>query len=52
VDANVPTIPPHISFDQMFKFAKTLVKGDPEESGIIKQTVKDAMESVFPHSNK
>ena len=30
VDPNVPTIPPHISFDQMVKFTKTLVKGDPE----------------------
>ncbi len=31
VDPNVPTIPPHISFDQMVKFTKTLIKGDPEE---------------------
>ena len=50
VDPNVPTIPPHISFDQMVKFTKTLIKGDPEESGIIKQTFKDVMESILPHS--
>src|SRR5436305_7065372 len=50
VDPNVPTIPPHISFEQMVKFSKTLIKGDPEEGGIIKQTFKDAMESILQYS--
>jgi pyruvate dehydrogenase (quinone) len=49
-DPNVPTVPPHISFDMMVKFSKTLLKGDPEESGIIRQTFKDVMEGVLPHS--
>jgi pyruvate dehydrogenase (quinone) len=47
VDPNVPTIPPHISFDQMVKFSKSLVKGDPHEKGIIRQTFKDAMATLF-----
>jgi pyruvate dehydrogenase (quinone) len=49
VDPDVPTIPPHITFDEMVKFAKTLFKGDPNEPGVIKQTFKDAMESILPH---
>jgi pyruvate dehydrogenase (quinone) len=48
-DPNVPTVPPHISFEMMVKFSKTLLKGDPEESGIIRQTFKDVMEGVLPH---
>jgi len=47
VDPNVPTIPPHISFEQMVKFSKSLVKGDPHEKGIIRQTFKDAMATLF-----
>jgi pyruvate dehydrogenase (quinone) len=49
VDPDVPTIPPHITFDEMVKFTKTLFKGDPNEPGVIKQTFKDAMESILPH---
>lgn len=48
-DPDVPTVPPHISFEMMIKFSKTLLKGDPEESGIIRQTFRDVMEGVLPH---
>jgi pyruvate dehydrogenase (quinone) len=48
-DPDVPTIPPHISFDMMVKFSKTLLKGDPKEAGIIRQTFKDVMEGILPH---
>lgn len=41
VDPNVPNIPPHISFEQMVKFTKAMVKGDPKELGVITQTLKD-----------
>ena len=47
-DPDVPTVPPHISFEQMVKLTKTLVKGDPEEGGVIKQTFKDVIEGIFP----
>ncbi len=50
VDPNVPTIPPHITFKQMVNFSKTLIKGDPEEGGIIKQTFKDLVEVFLPHN--
>lgn len=48
-DPNVPTIPPHITFDQMVKMSKTLLKGDPHEKGIIRQTFKDAMQALIPN---
>jgi pyruvate dehydrogenase (quinone) len=48
-DPNVPTLPPHITFQQAEAYSKALFKGDPEELGIIRQTFKDAMESFVPH---
>ena len=50
-DPNVPTLPPHISFKQAEAFAKALIKGDPEEMGVIRQTFKDAMEAILPHKD-
>jgi pyruvate dehydrogenase (quinone) len=49
VDPDVPTIPPHITFDQMIKFSKTVIKGDEHERGIITQTFKDVLEEYLPH---
>ncbi len=48
-DPNVPTLPPHISFKEAEAFSKALIKGDPEELGIIRQTFKDAIETYLPH---
>ncbi len=50
-DPNVPTLPPHISFKEAEMFSKALIKGDPEEIGIIRQTFKDAIESFVPHKD-
>lgn len=49
VDPDVPTIPPHITFEQIVKFAKTVIKGDDHERGIISQTFKDVIEEYLPH---
>ena len=48
-DANVPTLPPHITFEQAKEYTSALLKGDPEEEGIIKQTIKDVVEGILPH---
>jgi pyruvate dehydrogenase (quinone) len=48
-DPNVPTLPPHISFREAAAYSSALRKGDPEEGGIIKQTIKDAVATVLPH---
>jgi pyruvate dehydrogenase (quinone) len=51
VDPDVPTIPPHITFKEMVNFSKMLLKGDAHEGGVIKQTFKDAVESLLPHKH-
>lgn len=43
VDPAVPPIPPHVSFEQMMNFGKALIKGDPEERDIIRQTLKETV---------
>ena len=48
VDPNVPPLPPHISFEQAVNFASSVLKGDAESLGFIKQTVKDAAQSYLP----
>jgi pyruvate dehydrogenase (quinone) len=48
-DPNVPTLPPHITLQQAKHFTETVLKGDPEEGGIIKQAVKGMVESLLPH---
>jgi pyruvate dehydrogenase (quinone) len=48
-DPNVPTLPPHITFDQAVAYSKALIKGDPEQIGIIRQTFKAALDAIRPH---
>jgi pyruvate dehydrogenase (quinone) len=47
-DPNIPPLPPHITLDQAKAFASTLLKGDPEESDVIKGTVREVLASVLP----
>ncbi len=47
-DPNVPPLPPHITLAQAKAFASTLLKGDPEESEVIKGTVREVLASVLP----
>jgi pyruvate dehydrogenase (quinone) len=47
-DPEVPPLPPHLTFDQMRKLTAALMKGDPEESGVIKGTLRQALESLWP----
>ncbi len=48
-DPDVPTLPPHITLQQAKNFASTLWKGDPDEGGIVKQAVKQMVQSFVPH---
>lgn len=43
-DPNVPIMPPHIDMKQLSKFSKALLKGDPEQRGIIRQTIREVMQ--------
>ena len=49
VDGNVATLPPHISRQQAIHFFKSMRKGDPDEGGAIKQSIKQIIAGVIPH---
>ncbi len=49
VSADVTTIPPHISFEEAKNYASALLKGDPNEGGIIKASLKSVLEGLVPH---
>lgn len=40
-DPNVPPLPPHISFEQAKAFGAAFWKGDPNQGGVILQTLRD-----------
>lgn len=46
-DPEVPPIPPHITFEQMRNLSAALLKGGPEESGVVKGTLKQVLSAVF-----
>ena len=48
-DPEVPTLPPHITFEEAKNFMESMVKGDPEWPGMIRGAFKDAIESFIPH---
>jgi pyruvate dehydrogenase (quinone) len=47
-DPNVPPLPSHVSMEQAGKFAKSLLKGDPDERSVILNTAKELLGSLFP----
>jgi pyruvate dehydrogenase (quinone) len=47
-DPDVPPLPPHISFNQAKNFAKSILKGDRNKFGMIRQTYRDTVESYLP----
>ena len=47
-DPEVPPIPPHLTFDQVQKLTTTLMKGDPNQEGVIRGTVRQVLSSVLP----
>jgi pyruvate dehydrogenase (quinone) len=51
-DPNVPPLPPHISFEQAKAFASSVLSGDAEALGFIKQTIKDAADSFLPNRKR
>jgi pyruvate dehydrogenase (quinone) len=41
VDPDVPPLPPHINFEQAASLLKAILKGDPDASGIIRQSTRE-----------
>jgi pyruvate dehydrogenase (quinone) len=46
VDADVPPLPPHITFDQAASLLSAILKGDPDAAGIIRQSMRELAASV------
>jgi pyruvate dehydrogenase (quinone) len=42
-DPNVPITPAHLDFKTLSMFGKALLKGDPEQANLIRQTIKEIM---------
>jgi pyruvate dehydrogenase (quinone) len=49
VDANITQLPPHISLEEAHNLFSALTKGDPDEGGVIKESIKSVLASVLPH---
>jgi pyruvate dehydrogenase (quinone) len=47
-DPEVPPLPPHITLQQAKNFTRALIKGDPNESGVIKGAARQVFESILP----
>jgi pyruvate dehydrogenase (quinone) len=50
-DPNVPPLSPAITLEQARSFMSALLKGDPEEGGIILETAKQALSNLLPHKS-
>jgi len=48
----VPPLPPHISFEQAKAFASSVLSGDAEALGFLRQTIKEAAASYLPRLKK
>ena len=49
VSANIAQLPPHITFEEAHKYFSALVKGDPKEASIIKESIKSVVAGIVPH---
>jgi pyruvate dehydrogenase (quinone) len=48
-DPNVPPIPPHATYEQVKDAALSMLKGDPDRWGILKEGVKTKAQEFLPH---
>jgi pyruvate dehydrogenase (quinone) len=51
-DPDVPPLPPHITLEQAKKYTSTLLKGDPDEGGIIHQSFTELVAKLLPHRKR
>lgn len=49
VSGDVATLPPHISREQALHFLKAASKGDAEEVGMVKQSIRQMISGIIPH---
>lgn len=51
VDPDMPPIPPHATFEQAKDSAKSMLKGDPNFVGVMKQGIKTKAQEFLPHKD-
>ena len=49
VDPNIAQLPPHISLEEAHNLLSAMRKGDPDEDGVIKGTIKSVLAGILPH---
>jgi pyruvate dehydrogenase (quinone) len=47
-DPEVPPLPPHITLQQAKNLTAALIKGDPNEAGVIKGAARQVLETILP----
>lgn len=47
-DPEVPPLPPHITLQRVKNFSLALLKGDPNEGGVIKGAARQVLEKILP----
>lgn len=47
-DPDVPPLPPHITFEQATAFARSMLAGDTDTGGMIKQSAKEVLATFLP----
>jgi pyruvate dehydrogenase (quinone) len=47
-DPEIPPLPPQFTFDQIKNLTSSLAKGDPNEGGVIRGTVRQILSSILP----
>lgn len=48
VSGDVATLPPHITREQALHFLQAARKGDPDEAGMVKQSIKQMISGIIP----
>ncbi|MFL5358839.1 thiamine pyrophosphate-requiring protein [Archangium sp.] len=51
-DPDVPPLPPHITLEQAKHFTQSMMKGDVNTGGILKQSIKGMVEQLKPHKKE
>ncbi|WP_445520005.1 thiamine pyrophosphate-requiring protein [Streptomyces sp. NEAU-174] len=51
-DPDVPPIPPHATWEQMEATAESIIKGDPDRAGMVRQGLKAKVQEFLPHRKK
>ncbi|MYM67164.1 thiamine pyrophosphate-requiring protein [Pseudoduganella sp. FT55W] len=51
-DPDVPPLPPHVSAKQAAHYVRALLRGDPDATGVITATIKEAWDGLFPGTKR